>query len=453
MGAYVKPRTTRKKSVTKKTCAPQKSRVRKAELAQFMFKAELPKFSDGLHCDSCGRSAKSSTSKSLHQRLHYSNSAPGAESFKRPYRCDWCGKGFPQKGSLTGHIASQHDNSKMASCINCGERFADRAKLHRHRVKEHGHVSKKQRRDDRQQYDEFPAEQEEDADADRDWIEDAAGDGDDDTDGELDAEGEVDDEMGLAENLPSSSTMSPWGGPATPANDDFIRSSARPLDYEVTDTAPFDYLPAPGQHALDFPSVDASNFTQNQTDTTFSNPFLSGSNNASSPSLYETLKAAEGLTLPQSEMTSSLAANWNTDMPSFANSSTSTSNSSAPLATPPPPYLGASTELSHALDLDHTPWDVDLGKSAALGDFGPTVFLGLNMPVLNGLATYTAEENGPFWDASGESKFWIGRDSDALRYEERQCPTDWTSDANLIFSGLLCGDNKSSFSHTSINAL
>ncbi|KAI5823728.1 hypothetical protein K523DRAFT_357419 [Schizophyllum commune Tattone D] len=405
MGAYVKPRTTRKKSVTKKTRAPQKSRVRKAELAQFMFKAELPKFSDGLHCDSCGRSAKSSTSKSLHQRLHYSNSAPGAEFFKRPYRCDWCGKGFPQKGSLTGHIASQHDKSKMASCINCGERFADRAKLHRHRVREHGHVSKKQRRDDRQQDDELPAEQEEDADADGDWDEDAMGDGDDDTNGDLDAEGEVDDEMGLAEGLPSSSMMSAMGQPGHPANDDFTRFPALPLDFEVADTAPFGYFPAPDTYTLNsttFPSVDAPNSAaQYQPNTTFSNPFLSGPNNASSPSLYETLKAGEGWTLPHSGMTSSLAVNWNTGMPSFANSSTSTSSFTTPLATPHPPYLRASTELSNTLKLDHTAWDVDLGKPAALGDFDPTVFSGLDMPVLNGLATYTAEANGPLRDGAG----------------------------------------------------
>ncbi|KAL1726621.1 hypothetical protein EV714DRAFT_287103 [Schizophyllum commune] len=406
MGAYVKPRTTRKKSATKKTRAPQKLRVRKAELAQFMIKAELPKFSDGLHCDSCGRSAKSSTSKSLHQRLHYSNSAPGAEFFKRPYRCDWCGKGFPQKGSLTGHIASQHDKSKMVPCIDCGERFADRAKLHRHRVKEHGHVSKKQRRDDRQQDDELPAEQEGDADADGDWDEDAAGDGNDDTNGDPDAEGEVDDEMGPAENLPSTSTMLQWGGPATPANDDLPRFSARPLDFEVPDIAPYDYPSAPGQYAFDsttFPSFDASKFAaQNRLHTTFSSPFLSGSNSASSPSLYETLDAGQGWTLPQSGMTVSLAASWNTGMPSFVNSLTSTSNYTTPLATPPPPYPLASTELPYALELDHTAQDgVDPEKPAALGDFDPTIFSGSNMPVVNGLATFTVEANSPFWDVRG----------------------------------------------------
>ncbi|KAI5890909.1 uncharacterized protein SCHCODRAFT_02505034 [Schizophyllum commune H4-8] len=393
MGIYAKPHTTRKASVTRKACAPQKPRVRKTELALFMSRDELPGFRDGLHCDSCGRRALSSTSKIQHKRLHYADDAPGADLFKRPHRCDWCGKDFPQKGSLTRHIASQHDKSLMAPCSKCDQRFSDRARLHRHRVSEHGHVPKKRRKDDRKIDEESHAEREEDADSEEGRHEDAARDWDSDADGDMDAEGDVDDEVALAGNQSSSSLMPQRCSLTVPMNDDLERLSAPPIDFQVIDTAPVDHLPAPAQYALGsaiFASVDTPNFAaQYHPDTIFSNPFMPGFNNASLPTLHEALDPGDDWTLPQSRMHPSSATNLNTDLPSSANFSTLTST---PLASPPLP------QFPPFVDPNQLAWDVGLGESTALGDFAAAAFDDLDLPALDGFHAYTADEHGSSWD-------------------------------------------------------
>lgn len=52
-------------------------------------------------------------------------------SEEKPYKCDFCEKGFPSSGALTKH-RRVHTGERPYSCPMCGNRFAAKETLNRH---------------------------------------------------------------------------------------------------------------------------------------------------------------------------------------------------------------------------------------------------------------------------------------------------------------------------------
>ncbi|KAG7449233.1 uncharacterized protein BT62DRAFT_671553 [Guyanagaster necrorhizus] len=62
--------------------------------------------------------------------------------------CKYCDRLFPQKANVEVHESSRHTKAKNNICQyeNCGLRFNDPARLHRHKVDAHGYVPKETKR-------------------------------------------------------------------------------------------------------------------------------------------------------------------------------------------------------------------------------------------------------------------------------------------------------------------
>ncbi|KDQ64490.1 hypothetical protein JAAARDRAFT_28120 [Jaapia argillacea MUCL 33604] len=59
------------------------------------------------------------------------------------WKCEFCGKAFPQKGSLDNHKHT-HTGAKPHECrFGCGESFNDPARRHRHMIERHGYIPKR----------------------------------------------------------------------------------------------------------------------------------------------------------------------------------------------------------------------------------------------------------------------------------------------------------------------
>ncbi|KAH7929435.1 hypothetical protein BV22DRAFT_1125705 [Leucogyrophana mollusca] len=64
----------------------------------------------------------------------------------KPFVCEVCGKGFPQKTSLDTHMHG-HTGSTPHECrYGCGMSFKDPARRHRHMVDEHGYVPRQSKK-------------------------------------------------------------------------------------------------------------------------------------------------------------------------------------------------------------------------------------------------------------------------------------------------------------------
>ncbi|TFK55693.1 hypothetical protein OE88DRAFT_649357 [Heliocybe sulcata] len=73
----------------------------------------------------------------------------------KKWKCEYCGKAFPQKGSLDNHRHT-HTGAKPHACrFGCGESFNDPARRHRHMVEKHGY---KPRRSNKKQAEGVPGE-------------------------------------------------------------------------------------------------------------------------------------------------------------------------------------------------------------------------------------------------------------------------------------------------------
>ncbi|KAI4455324.1 finger putative transcription factor family-related [Holotrichia oblita] len=74
-------------------------------------------------CDVCGLKCASNGSLVEHMRTHTGD---------RPFKCEMCGKGFAQKGTLNVHIKSRHTGEKVHVCETCGKAFTTSAELRKH---------------------------------------------------------------------------------------------------------------------------------------------------------------------------------------------------------------------------------------------------------------------------------------------------------------------------------
>ncbi|KAG0709623.1 hypothetical protein DFH29DRAFT_6954 [Suillus ampliporus] len=64
----------------------------------------------------------------------------------KPFVCDVCGKGFPQKTSLDTHMHGHTGSTPHACRYNCGMWFKDPARRHRHMVDEHQYVPRQSKK-------------------------------------------------------------------------------------------------------------------------------------------------------------------------------------------------------------------------------------------------------------------------------------------------------------------
>ncbi|KII94678.1 hypothetical protein PLICRDRAFT_47704 [Plicaturopsis crispa FD-325 SS-3] len=64
----------------------------------------------------------------------------------KPYKCETCGKSFPQKTSLTTHMSGHTGSTPHACRYDCGLSFKDPARRHRHMVEEHGYVPRQSKK-------------------------------------------------------------------------------------------------------------------------------------------------------------------------------------------------------------------------------------------------------------------------------------------------------------------
>ncbi|EPQ59229.1 hypothetical protein GLOTRDRAFT_125538 [Gloeophyllum trabeum ATCC 11539] len=70
----------------------------------------------------------------------------------KKWKCNWCGKAFPQKGSLDNHIHT-HTGAKPHACrFGCGETFNDPARRHRHMIEKHGYMPRRSTRKRKPEY-------------------------------------------------------------------------------------------------------------------------------------------------------------------------------------------------------------------------------------------------------------------------------------------------------------
>ncbi|KZT24514.1 hypothetical protein NEOLEDRAFT_423081 [Neolentinus lepideus HHB14362 ss-1] len=64
----------------------------------------------------------------------------------KKWKCEYCGKAFPQKGSLDNHRHT-HTGAKPHAChFGCGEFFNDPARRHRHMVEKHNYKPKRSKK-------------------------------------------------------------------------------------------------------------------------------------------------------------------------------------------------------------------------------------------------------------------------------------------------------------------
>ncbi|KAI6047195.1 hypothetical protein EDC04DRAFT_2622146 [Pisolithus marmoratus] len=64
----------------------------------------------------------------------------------KPFVCEVCKKGFPQKTSLDTHMHGHTGSTPHACRYDCGMSFKDPARRHRHMVEEHGYVPKQSKK-------------------------------------------------------------------------------------------------------------------------------------------------------------------------------------------------------------------------------------------------------------------------------------------------------------------
>lgn len=66
----------------------------------------------------------------------------------KTHSCKYCDRLFPQKANVEVHESSRHTKSKNNVCPyeECGLRFNDPARLHRHKVEAHGYIPKETKR-------------------------------------------------------------------------------------------------------------------------------------------------------------------------------------------------------------------------------------------------------------------------------------------------------------------
>ncbi|KAK0190962.1 hypothetical protein F5146DRAFT_577523 [Armillaria mellea] len=66
----------------------------------------------------------------------------------KTHSCKYCDRLFPQKANVEVHESSRHTKSKNNVCPHeeCGLRFNDPARLHRHKVEAHGYIPKETKR-------------------------------------------------------------------------------------------------------------------------------------------------------------------------------------------------------------------------------------------------------------------------------------------------------------------
>ncbi|KAI6164852.1 hypothetical protein EDD17DRAFT_1558363 [Pisolithus thermaeus] len=64
----------------------------------------------------------------------------------KPFVCEVCKKGFPQKTSLDTHMHGHTGSTPHACRYECGMSFKDPARRHRHMVEEHGYVPRQSKK-------------------------------------------------------------------------------------------------------------------------------------------------------------------------------------------------------------------------------------------------------------------------------------------------------------------
>jgi len=83
-------------------------------------------------CNSCGKTFLSSAAKTVHQRIH---------SDSRPFPCSGCDLSFRQLGDLKYHKQSKHSQLPEFQCEFCGKEFARKYSLTLHRKIHTGELS------------------------------------------------------------------------------------------------------------------------------------------------------------------------------------------------------------------------------------------------------------------------------------------------------------------------
>ncbi|GJQ65525.1 putative GDNF-inducible zinc finger protein [Trypoxylus dichotomus] len=85
-------------------------------------------------CDICGLKCSTKYGLIEHIRTHTGD---------RPFKCEMCGKGFAQRGTLGVHIRSIHKNERPYACEGCGKAFTTKGKLVKHKIVHMTNLEKK----------------------------------------------------------------------------------------------------------------------------------------------------------------------------------------------------------------------------------------------------------------------------------------------------------------------
>ncbi|KRT81216.1 zinc finger protein, partial [Oryctes borbonicus] len=85
-------------------------------------------------CNICNRKCGSKSALSDHIRTHTGD---------RPYKCEFCGKGFAQRGTLGVHIQCAHKKEKPYVCETCGKAFTLKGSLTKHTIVHMSNLEKK----------------------------------------------------------------------------------------------------------------------------------------------------------------------------------------------------------------------------------------------------------------------------------------------------------------------
>lgn len=79
-------------------------------------------------CEICSKSFRNPYKLGVHKKTHL------PDEIRRTFACEFCGKRFYDKTTLTSHIRGTHITDKVYTCELCGKGFNMKAKLQMHLI-------------------------------------------------------------------------------------------------------------------------------------------------------------------------------------------------------------------------------------------------------------------------------------------------------------------------------